>query len=353
MRYLCYVYRLPLRHKFRGITYRDGLLLRPDPEFTSDSVADAGAGGPQQWAEVSPFWDYGPQYAARWLAAGLAALQQEFPTAQRTAVPVNVTIPAVDAETAYQIAHGSQCHTAKVKIAEPGQTLADDVARLEAVRAALPASAIRVDVNGKWEVDQAVANIRELDRAAGGLEYVEQPCATVAELAQVRRRVDTPIAADESIRQSSDPLAVKRLAAADIAVIKNQPLGGVAAALELVEQLDMPAVVSSALESSVGLRAGLALAAALDQLPHACGLATAQLFTTDVTSAPLLPVAGVITLRPVVPDQLPVPDAALVARWAARLAQMWDVLVAAGQLPPDVTYRFADNAEYQNRGEEE
>lgn len=349
VRYLCYVYQLPLRHKFRGITTRSGLLLRPDPELSGG--AD-GAAAPVQWAEVSPFWDYGPQYSARWLVAGLSLLNQGLPAAQRTAIPVNVTIPAIDAQTAFQMAQESQCHTAKVKIAEPGQSLADDIARLEAVRAALPAAAIRVDVNGKWEVDQAVTNIRELDRAAGGLEYVEQPCGTVTELAQVRRQVSTPIAADESIRQAEDPLAVKRLAAADIAIIKNQPLRGVHATLDLVAQLDMPVVISSALESSVGLCAGAALAAALDQLDHACGLATARLFTTDVTAAPLVPTDGVLTLRSVIPDHLPVPDAELVERWALRLSQMWDILTAAKQLPAGISYRFAEPAEYQIVGEE-
>ena len=168
------------------------------------------------------------------------------------------------------------CRTAKVKVAEPGQPESADVERVAAVRDALgPGGRIRVDANGAWDVDTAVRRTRELDRAAGGLEYVEQPCATVEELAAVRRQVDVPVAADESIRRAEDPLRVARLEAADVAVLKVQPIGGVAACLRVAEQIGLPVVVSSALETSVGIAAGLALAAALPELPYACGLATA------------------------------------------------------------------------------
>ena len=170
------------------------------------------------------------------------------------------------------------CRTAKVKVAEPGQSESDDLARLEAVRDALGAGGhVRIDVNGLWDVDTAVTRLPRYDRAAGGLEYVEQPCATVEELAAVRRRTTVPIAADESIRRAEDPMRVVALEAADIAVLKVQPLGGVRACLRIAEQIGLPVVVSSALESSVGIAAGVALAAALPELPYACGLATVQL----------------------------------------------------------------------------
>ena len=190
------------------------------------------------------------------------------------------------------------CATAKVKVAEPGQSLAEDQARVEAVRDALgPSGRVRVDANGAWSVDDAVTAIGLLDRAAGGLEYVEQPCATVEELAAVRRAVDVPIAADESIRRASDPYLVRDLEAADIAVLKVQPLGGVRACLRIAEEIGLPVVVSSALETSVGIAAGLALAGALPSLPYACGLATVQLLTADVVAEPLLPVDGVAAGR--------------------------------------------------------
>jgi O-succinylbenzoate synthase len=152
-----------------------------------------------------------------------------------------------------------------------------------------------VDANGAWTVDEAVEAIRALDKV--GLEYVEQPVAEVTDLAAVRRRVDVPIAADESIRRAHDPLLVRDLEAADIAVLKVQPLGGVMSCLRLAEEIGLPVVVSSAVETSVGLAAGVALAAALPDLPYACGLATTTLLTADVTSRPLLPRDGFLEVR--------------------------------------------------------
>ncbi|MCL2668928.1 MAG: O-succinylbenzoate synthase, partial [Micrococcales bacterium] len=206
-------------------------------------------------------------------------------------------------------------------VAERGQVLADDQARVEAVRDALgPAGKIRVDANAAWDVDTAVTALAVLDRAAGGLEYAEQPVPTVADLAALRRRTHVPVAADESIRRSDDPLAVAAQHAADVVVLKVQPLGGVRACLELAERIALPVVVSSALESSVGLAAGLALAAALPDLPYACGLGTATLLGADVVAEPLVPTDGRLTVRR--PDPVfPVPWApdALVERWTRRV----------------------------------
>jgi O-succinylbenzoate synthase len=239
-------------------------------------------------------------------------------------------VPAVGPEQAHAIVSGSGCRTAKVKVGEPGQTLVDDLARVEAVRDALgPDGRVRVDVNGLWDVDTAVASIGTLDRAVG-LEYVEQPVATVEDLALVRRRVDVPIAADESIRRAADPYRVRDLAAADIAVLKVQPLGGVRACLRIAEEIGLPVVVSSALETSVGIAAGVALAAALPELPFACGLATVQLLTDDVVTEPLLPVDG----------ELPVISPGSIEEWVdrERLAALaaaddrrahWDARLAA------------------------
>jgi o-succinylbenzoate synthase len=243
-------------------------------------------------------------------------------------VPVNVTVPAVGPEHAAAIVGDSEgCTTAKVKVAEPGQSLGEDVERLEAVRAALgPDGRVRIDANGSWSVDEAVTLIPLLDRAAGGLEYVEQPCAAVEDLARVRRRVDVPIAADESIRRAEDPYRVRDLEAADVAVLKVQPLGGVRACLRIAEDIGMPVVVSSALETSVGIGAGLALAAALPELPYACGLATVQLLTDDVVMHSLLPLDGEL---PVVQPEVD-PDALVRTQaspdrfehWQRRLAEL-------------------------------
>lgn len=185
-------------------------------------------------------------------------------------------------------------------MAEPGQTLADDLARVEAVRDAIGSGHVRIDANGAWSVDQAVRSLKELQRF--DLEYVEQPSATVEELAEVRRRTDVPVAADESIRRAEDPLLVKKLDAADIAVLKVQPIGGVRACLEIAEQIGLPVVVSSALETSVGIAAGVALAAALPELPYACGLATVSMFTSELVAEPLVAVDGFLPVKRVVPD---------------------------------------------------
>ncbi len=304
------VWSVPMRTRFRGIDVRDGVLVR----------------GPAGWGEFSPFWDYGVAESRRWWAAAAESALAGWPAPVRDSVPVNVTVPAVDAEQAHAVVAASGCRTAKVKVAEPGQTPAEDLARVEAVRDALgPGGAIRVDANAAWDVDTAVTRIRELDRV--GLEYVEQPCATLGELALLRRRVEVRVAADEVVRRADDPLAVDLREACDVVVLKVQPLGGVRAALRVAEAHGLPCVVSSALESSVGIAAGVALAAALPELPFACGLATVALLDGDVTGTPLLPVGGALPVRAVTPDRLAcvAAPADVAGRWAGRL----DAVLAA------------------------
>lgn len=308
------VFSLPMNTRFRGITHREGMLL----------YGDAGVG------EFSPFLDYNERESAPWLAAALEAADQPFPDPVRQRVPVNCTVPAVAPDRAAEIVRGSRgCRTAKVKVAEPGQTLGDDAARVSAVRDALGASGrIRVDANGAWSVDDAVAAIQRLSHY--DLEYVEQPVATTEELAAVRRRVDVPVAADESIRRADDPQRVVQLEAADVVVLKVQPLGGVRRCLRLAEDLGLPVVVSSALESSVGLAAGVALAAALPSLPYACGLATASMFDRDVVPDPLQPIDGQIRVGRIDPEPAAVDtvtaEEATVHRWHRRYADCVTVL---------------------------
>ena len=316
------VFSIGMRTRFRGITVREGALVR----------------GPAGWGEWSPFLEYPPEVAEPWLRCAVEAAAGDWPTPLRDRVPVNVTVPALDPERAHAVVVAGGCTTAKVKVAEPGQSLAEDQARLEAVRDALgPAGRIRVDANGLWDVEEAVRAIGLLDAAAGGLEYVEQPCADVADLARVRRRVDVPIAADESIRRAEDPYLVRDLEAADVAVLKVQPLGGVRACLRIAEEIGLPVVVSSALESSVGIAAGVALAAALPELDHACGLATVQLLTDDLVAEPLLPVGGYLPVRrPLVDEQAldrlaAAPDR--VEHWHRRYAEVQ----AAGRVRQDRT----------------
>jgi O-succinylbenzoate synthase len=290
-----HVYALPLRTRFRGIDVREGVLVR----------GDAG------WGEFSPFREYGDAESAAWWRAAVEAADVGWPPPVRHRVPVNATVPAVAPDAvAGVLDRFPGCLTAKVKVAEPGQSPRDDEARLEAVRSLLgEVGRIRVDANGAWDVDRAARLLPAYDRAAGGLEYAEQPCATVEELAALRRKVHIPIAADESVRRAGDPLRVARLEAADVAVLKVQPLGGVRACLRIAETIGLPVVVSSALETSVGIAAGVALAAALPELPYACGLATAGLLARDVVTEPFVAKGGVLTVRPVSPDPALLADA--------------------------------------------
>lgn len=297
---LLHIVSLPLNTRFRGVDHREIALVE----------------GPAGWGEFSPFLEYEPAEAARWLAAAIEVATHGFPDHVRDEVPVNATVPAVPAdEVPLVLARYDGCTTAKVKVAERGQRLRDDLDRVAAVRAAMGAGGrVRIDANGAWTVDDALAAIRAL--SPYDLEYVEQPCATVEELAELRMAlarngIDVLIAADESIRKAEDPLRVKQLGAADVAVLKVAPLGGVRSALHIAEQIGLPVVVSSALDSSVGMAAGVAFAAALPQLPFACGLGTIELFDGDVVTTSVVPHGGV--LRPGAVS----PEPELLDRWAA------------------------------------
>lgn len=315
------VFRVALRTRFRGVTAREGVLLH----------------GPGGWAECSPFAEYGRDLVARWVDAAREAASTGWPPPLRDRVPVNTTVPAVGPSTAAALVRASGCTTAKVKVGEPGQTEADDLARVEAVRDALgPHGAIRVDANAAWDVDTAVRVLRRL--AAFRLEYAEQPVATLAEMAALRLRVDVPLAADESVRLAPDPLHVPGLReAADLVVLKVQPLGGVRAALAIAEASRLPCVVSSALETSVGLAGGVALAAALPELSFACGLGTAPLLSADLVTDPLLPVDGELEVRRPEPDPDLLAAAALhgdeAEAWLRRLGDAGLGLDGAGWVP--------------------
>lgn len=315
------VVSIPLRVRFRGVEHREVALIR----------------GPMGWGEFAPFLEYEPPEASRWLAAAVEAAHIGWPTPLRDEIPCNATVPAVTPDAVPGvIARFDGCETAKVKVAERGQSLADDVERVAAVRDVMgEGGAVRLDANGGWSVDQAVDAITRL--APFGLEYVEQPCASVEELREVRTAlahngIDVRIAADESIRKAEDPLRVAREAAADLVVVKVAPLGGVVRALEVVGDCGLPAVVSSALDSSVGIRAGVALAAALPDLPHACGLGTVGLLASDVSRDPLVPVGGNVPVRDIDVDAALLREHAApedrVAWWRERVRAAHAELVA-------------------------
>lgn len=308
---------LPMHTRFRGVDTREALLFE----------------GPQGWAEFSPFLEYEDAEAATWLAAAIDFAWRPHPEPLRERIGVNATIPAIEASRVAEVlARFAGCRTAKVKVAEPGQTLTDDIDRVRAVRDVMgPEGRIRIDANGLWNVDEAEHAVHALNEF--DLEYVEQPCATVPELAELRTRVKymgIPVAADESIRKSSDPLAVAREKAADLLVIKAQPLGGITHALQIITAAGLPVVVSSALDTAVGLSQGAALAAALPTLDYDCGLGTASLFLDDV--ADLRPVDGSIPAARVTPDAAALTRLAASDErrdwWLDRLARCYAVLDA-------------------------
>jgi O-succinylbenzoate synthase len=329
------VVAIPTRTRFRGISVREAAIL--------DSPLGA--------SEFSPFPEYGDGEASAWLAAALDFGWREQRAPLRDRVEVNATVPAVAADRVPEIlARFPGCRTAKVKVAERGQHLAADVARVRAVREAMgPDALVRVDANGGWGVDEAVTALRAL--AEFDLDYAEQPCGGVDELVEVRRRLSTGdagegpllgegtasegsgvlpsplvrIAADESVRKAADPLAVARAGAADLLIVKAQPLGGIRRALGIVAEAGLPVVVSRALDTSVGIAMGLHLAAGLPLaerdgaqggvLAGACGLGTVALLEGDVCSDPLLPRDGAIEVR------RPELDPELLARYAAPAAR--------------------------------
>lgn len=292
-----FVYSLPMRIRFRGLSVREGMII------CRDGV----------WSEWSPFVEYDDAEAAVWLRA---ALEVDDPPLVRASVPLNLTVPAVDAQTAAQMVRESPCRTVKVKVAGASSSLDDDVARVASVREALgPLGHVRVDANGAWSLPQAVEALRELGQF--NLQYAEQPVASVEHLALLRRQLDAagiavPIAADESIRRGGDYRKVKGVA--DVAVLKVQPLGGVQRLLDVAAVLDMPVVVSSALETSIGIHAGVRAAACLPDLHLACGLDTVRLLDGDVVTWPLASEYGAIRVA-----GRPQGDCGLLAEHAASL----------------------------------
>ena len=322
-----HVVSLPLRVRFRGVREREALLFE----------------GPKGWGEFSPFLEYGVPESAEWLRCGLEMAFAGPPPRLRDKIAVNATVPAVAPWQVDEVlAHFPGCQVVKVKVAEQGRTLADDVARVAAVRAYVPDASIRVDANGGWSVAEALAALAEL----GPLDYVEQPCATVEELAELRtklvhRGLYVRVAADESIRRASDPYAVAERGAADVAVVKAAPLGGPRAVLRIADFMrtrGLNITVASALDTGVGMNAGLASVAALPQLvddshvavpPAAAGLATQRLFVADVTPWRQL-VDGYLSTELLAPEPERLAEFAASGErkdfWINRVTECWNYL---------------------------
>ena len=299
-------FRVPLNRRFRGVEHREGLLFC----------------GPSGWSEWAPFPEYDDWEAARWLAAAVEAAWGNWPEPVRASVPVNVIVPALAHEDIAGFVTNSVARTGattfKVKVGEAGAALADDLSRVATVRAALSEAGvrdplIRLDANGAWTVAQARRAARMFAAEFGSvLDYFEQPCRTTTELAELRYRlvdddVHVRIAVDEGLRRArdlyADDLAASLRSAGDVLIVKVAPVGGVARALALIEEIGLPVVVSGEMNTSVGLCAGLALAAAVPDLAGAAGLGTGLLLADDVSAGTLIPRDGEMAVTRRLPDE--------------------------------------------------
>ncbi len=280
---------LPMRSKFRSITTREVAIFKG-----------------VRWSEFSPFVEYSDAESAVWLRAALSWANDPLPNLQRTTIPTNATLPAVGADQVADVLRNfGDFRSVKIKVGEPGQSRSEDLVRIRRVIELYPNALVRLDANGALTPSEALSMCEELREQ--NIEYFEQPVATIAQMRNLRvelaqRDIEIKIAADELIRKASDPYLVANEEAADIAVLKVQPLGGIQPALSIANEIGMDCVVSSALESSIGLAHGLYLAGALPTLKYDCGLATASLLAGDVTSKPLMANNGKVEIREVEPD---------------------------------------------------
>ena len=279
------VVALPTKTNFRGINIREIAILK----------------GEYGWGEFSPFLEYGYEECAPWLSSAIEAATQPRPQIYRNSVSVNGTIPALDKPSDIEriVSSFPGVQTFKVKV---GENLAQDIARLAKVKALRPHARLRIDVNGNWDVATAVLNLRAIYENIGPLEYVEQPCATIEELRELKEKLqlDIPIAGDEVLRKASDPFKVDLSGAIDIVMLKVQPLGGIALTHKLAKHHNLPVVVSSALESAVGINYGLILAASFPEINFDCGLGTGSLLGANVGQLPI--VNGEIQITDFEPD---------------------------------------------------
>ncbi|MDE2409706.1 MAG: o-succinylbenzoate synthase, partial [Actinomycetales bacterium] len=284
------VVALPMRVGFRGVNVRETLLFE----------------GPEGWAEWAPFVEYTDAEAAVWLAAALDYAGTPTPPLMRERIGINATLPAVAPDAvADALAPFGTFRTVKIKVAEAGQKMADDLARIRKVRELFPAARIRLDANGGFTEAAAMQLGYRLAHDGIELDYFEQPVRELDELAKLKASLNPKgilVAADESVRKAEDPLEVARVGAADLLVIKAAPLGGITRALSVIAQAGLPAVVSSALETSVGIGMGLHLAGSIPNLEYDCGLGTVALFAEDVCDEPLMPVDGYLSVRRAVPS---------------------------------------------------
>ena len=308
------VLALPMRTTFRSLDVRETALIK----------------GESGWGEFAPFVEYSDQESLPWLESAIEAADKALPPALRESIPINATVPASndEAEIEQILSWYPGVDTVKIKV---GTGIKEDLARIKAVRKYLPKAKIRIDVNGSWSVDDALININAIYNEVAGdsLEYVEQPVASLDELRQLKEgmTVDVKIAGDEVLRKAADPFAINLEGAIDILMLKVSPLGGIKRAMDLASHHKLPVVISSALESAVGISYGLALAARVPRLDYACGLGTSALFNQDISDIPII--SGAIKVKSYPIDIAQIERHELKGErlewWRNRISRVWNL----------------------------
>ena len=307
------VLALPMRTTFRSLDIRETALFK----------------GENGWGEFAPFVEYSDQESLQWLESAIEAADKALSPALRESIPINATVPASndEAEIEQILSWYPGVDTAKIKV---GTGIKEDLARIAAVRKHLPKAKIRIDVNGSWSVKEALSNIIAIYEVTGDLlEYVEQPVASLDELKQLKEgmSVDVKIAGDEVLRKAKDPFAISLDGAIDILMLKVSPLGGIKRAMDLASHHKLPVVISSALESAVGISYGLALAARVPSLDYACGLGTSALFNQDVSDIPIVNGAIKATSYPIDLDRVERYElkGERLEWWRNRISRVWNL----------------------------
>ena len=307
------VLALPMRTTFRSLDVRETALIK----------------GESGWGEFAPFVEYSDQESLPWLESAIEAADKALSPALRESIPINATVPASndEAEIEQILSWYPGVDTVKIKV---GTGIKEDLARIQEVRKHLPKAKIRIDVNGSWSVKEALSNISAIYEVTGDLlEYVEQPVASLGELKQLKEgmSVDVKIAGDEVLRKAKDPFAISLDGAIDILMLKVSPLGGIKRAMDLASHHKLPVVISSALESAVGISYGLALAARVPKLDYACGLGTSALFNQDISDIPII--SGAIKVKSYPIDIAQIERHELKGErlewWRNRISRVWNL----------------------------
>ncbi len=307
------VLALPMRTTFRSLDIRETALFK----------------GENGWGEFAPFVEYSDQESLQWLESAIEAADKALSPALRESIPINATVPASndEAEIEQILSWYPGVDTAKIKV---GTGIKEDLARIAAVRKHLPKAKIRIDVNGSWSVKEALSNIIAIYEVTGDLlEYVEQPVTSLDELKQLKEgmSVDVKIAGDEVLRKAKDPFAISLDGEIDILMLKVSPLGGIKRAMDLASHHKLPVVISSALESAIGISYGLALAARVPNLDYACGLGTSALFNQDVSDIPIVNGAIKATNYPIDLDRVERYElkGERLEWWRNRISRVWNL----------------------------